>query len=151
MYGKKAEDDLLKLHSLDSPAPVGKVSIHAQTPVSILSDINHSTFAGGQKLVAYEIDDMNRPADEGRSLHDDCNILFSTMDCGRNPTQLPRRQEIISAMKACTNHELRYFICCLKVTERETLFPGLVNLPVTAAGLCWAAVQDVDVSEWIQN
>lgn len=75
VYGKKAEDDLLKLHSLDSPAPVGKVSIHAQTPVSILSDINHSTFAGGQKLVAYEIDDMNRPADEGRSLHDDCNIL----------------------------------------------------------------------------
>jgi hypothetical protein len=144
---KKAENDLQKMHSFNSPVPLGKVNITAQTPVSMLSDTNDTVFVGGQKVVAYEIDDMYRPASDGRSLHDDCNNLFGTMDCGRNPTQLPRRQEIISTMKSCTNRDLRYFICSLKVTstEREALFPGVINLPVNAAALCWAATQDVSM------
>ncbi|GFH58395.1 predicted protein [Chaetoceros tenuissimus] len=151
VYRKKAEEDLLKLHSLDSPLPVGKVNITAQTPVSILSDTHDSTFVEGKKVVAYESDDMDRPGDEGRSLHDDCNNIFGMMKCGRNPSQLPRRQEIISAMQSCINHDLRYVICCLKVTEREALFPGLVDLPLNAAALCWSAAQDICTDEWDSN
>lgn len=89
------------------------------------------------KASPFFIDDLQRPADEGRSLHDCCSKFYTeimnlkTPFGGDNP--LPPISDIKDAMVSvpASNNIQRQFIVDLQSTKQKELLPGLEPPPST--------------------
>ena len=94
----------------------------------------------------YSIEDLHRPATEGRSLHDDASAFYREIMKLQTPiVTVPSKAAIAKAIQAMTKSEAEKFgplLLNLQVTPLKNLWPASVSQPPpTKEGVLWAAAQ----------
>ena len=89
-------------------------------------------------------EDMQRPADEGRSLHDElCEFFRAKMGLSTPITRnnMPKASSIMQAFKSITKDEHRFqqLLLDLQATRFHALWPEHNVVPPTKEGLAWYA------------
>ena len=98
----------------------------------------------------YTKDDLERPASEGRSLHDHSSLFYKEIMGLSTPlVKVPTSKEIQSAINSSLKHDtnpiLVQMIKNLRVTPLTSLWPEYSdNPPPTKEGALWHAANSVD-------
>ena len=100
----------------------------------------------------YSIEDLHRPATEGRSLHDDASAFYREIMKLQTPiVTVSSKAAIAKAIQAMTKSEAEKFgplLLNLQVTPLKNLWPASVSQPPpTKEGVLWAAAQ-ADQKAW---
>lgn len=93
-----------------------------------------------RKASPFTMQDLERPASEGRSLHDLVNrFLRSEMEVPTPVTVLPSLPAIIKAMERTKDEHYKEFIFDLASTKIESILPRGVPVETNLFGLFWKA------------
>ena len=88
--------------------------------------------------------DLNRPADEGTSLHDDANKFYREVMKLKAPItrrKLPKNKQVVeSILNNPRCNELNDILLDLHARPKEDLWPGNQDPPPDFIGVLWDAV-----------
>ena len=94
----------------------------------------------------FSIDDLSRPADEGRSLHDELSAFFREVMNLSTPIKiLPSVLDVKNAFSKVTIENVRFSQLKLdmQVTKLNDLWISSDKPPSSQAGIVWQAVQEI--------
>ena len=95
--------------------------------------------------------DLQRPADEGRSLHDEVSEFLRVkvgVATPITPRNMPKSSIIAKAFRTITTEEKRFqqLLADLQATQVQDLWPGADGPPATKEGVTWHAAHSLIAS-----
>ena len=96
------------------------------------------------KGVPFTEQDLQRPADEGRSLHDEVSEFYRAklgVTTPITPNNIPKSRDVQTVFDSLTEDEPRFFqlLIDLQATRLHDLWPGADRIPPTKEGIAWHA------------
>ena len=100
------------------------------------------------KANPFTIQDLQRPADEGRSLHDEVSEFFRSKMGVSTPitsSNIPRSRQVAEAFTKIGENEERFkqLLVDLQATKLHDLWPGHDGPPPTKEGVAWHAANSL--------